>query len=420
MKKSVLLRGPLLTRSGYGEQARFALRSLRSREDLFDIYIHPLEWGQTSWLNEETEERSWIDERVEETIVKIQNGETFDYSLQVTIPNEWEKIAQTNIGYTAGIETTKVAHQWIEKGNTMDKIIVVSNHAKNVFENTSYEAQIEQTGEKVTLKSTTPIDVVNYPVKEYDDLDEVLLPDLEKITTEYNFISIAQMGPRKNMGNMLKWFIEEFHDDPDVGLVVKTNFAKNSLIDRDVTHGKISTLVRQFPDKKCKIYLIHGDLTDKEIHALHVHPRIQAAVLLSHGEGFGLPLFEAAYSGLPVVTTGWSGQLDFLCDAQKKTKFYNVGFDINSIPEEVVWDGVLLKESMWAYPREGSAKENMRKCIEDIKSGDTQEAQEWGAYLREEFAEEKMYEQFITAMGIDEQDFDIENWIEGLDVEEIE
>ena len=48
VKKKILLKGPLLTRSGYGEQARFALRSLQSREDLFDIYIQPLQWGQTT------------------------------------------------------------------------------------------------------------------------------------------------------------------------------------------------------------------------------------------------------------------------------------------------------------------------------------------------------------------------------------
>ena len=57
MKKKILLKAPLLTRSGYGEQSRFALRSLRSREDLFDIYIQPLTWGETSWINDETEER---------------------------------------------------------------------------------------------------------------------------------------------------------------------------------------------------------------------------------------------------------------------------------------------------------------------------------------------------------------------------
>ena len=61
MKKRILLKAPVLTRSGYGEQSRFALRSLRSREDIFDIYIQPLTWGETSWINDETEERQYID-----------------------------------------------------------------------------------------------------------------------------------------------------------------------------------------------------------------------------------------------------------------------------------------------------------------------------------------------------------------------
>ena len=138
MSKKVLLRGPVLTRSGYGEQARFALRSLRSREDLFDIYINPIQWGSTSWLAENTEERTWIDQIIEKTIHYTQEGGTFDYSVQVTIPNEFEAIATKNIGYTAGIETTKVAHEWIQAANKMDKIIVVSGHSRNVYEDTSY------------------------------------------------------------------------------------------------------------------------------------------------------------------------------------------------------------------------------------------------------------------------------------------
>ena len=103
MRKKILLKAPLLTRSGYGEQARFALRSLRSREDLYDIFIQPLQLGQTSWTNEVNEERLWIDQTIEKTIAFIQEGGTFDMSLQVTIPNEFEKLAGYNIGYTAGI-----------------------------------------------------------------------------------------------------------------------------------------------------------------------------------------------------------------------------------------------------------------------------------------------------------------------------
>ena len=44
MKKKIFVRGPVLSQSGYGEQSRFALRALRSREDLFDVYIQPINW----------------------------------------------------------------------------------------------------------------------------------------------------------------------------------------------------------------------------------------------------------------------------------------------------------------------------------------------------------------------------------------
>jgi hypothetical protein len=72
----------------------------------------------------------------------VQQVGYFDISLQVTVPNEFEKIAPVNVGYTAGIETTKVSPQWIAKSNeTVDKIIVVSNHSKKVFEQTKYDVK---------------------------------------------------------------------------------------------------------------------------------------------------------------------------------------------------------------------------------------------------------------------------------------
>ena len=46
MKKKILVRGPVLSQSGYGEQARFALRALKSREDQFDIFILTYRMGQ--------------------------------------------------------------------------------------------------------------------------------------------------------------------------------------------------------------------------------------------------------------------------------------------------------------------------------------------------------------------------------------
>ena len=112
MKKKIFVRGPVLSQSGYGEQARFALRALRSRQDIFDIYVAPIPWGKTGWVWEDNEFRQWMDSRIVETQLLIQQKQMHpDISLQVTIPNEFERLCPVNIGYTAGIETTKVAPQ---------------------------------------------------------------------------------------------------------------------------------------------------------------------------------------------------------------------------------------------------------------------------------------------------------------------
>ena len=414
MKKKIIVTGPALTQSGYGEHTRFLLRSLRSREDVFDIYIQPIQWGQTSWLNEDTKERTDIDHAIEKTIGHVQQGGQFDLSLQVTIPNEWERIAPVNIGVTAGIETTKVAPLWLQKGNEMDRIVVVSEHAKKTYADTVYTGTHQQTGQQVEVKLDTEIDVVNYPVKTYETAEQL---DLE-LSTEFNILSIAQLGPRKNVSNTIRWFVEEFHDD-EVGLVIKTNMAKNCLMDRERCFGELRQLLASFPERKCKVYLLHGDMSDSEIHSLYTHPKMKAFLLLSHGEGFGLPLFEAAYSGLPVITVGGSGQLDFL--ANKETgisEFHNVEYDIQPVPEQSVWENVIIKESMWAYPREHSAKQQMRQCYANQEASQ-KTAAGLAERLMRDFTTEQMYAKFISSIHNEEQ-FEVESLLNDLGIEEHE
>ena len=148
MKKKIFVKGPVLSQSGYGEQSRFALRALRSREELFDIYIQPISWGKTGWIWEETEFRNWMDERIAQTQILAQHKELQpDISLQITIPNEFERICPVNIGYTAGIEVNRCSPQWLPKCNEMDKVLVVSNHAKNSIVDTVASAKNNETGE---------------------------------------------------------------------------------------------------------------------------------------------------------------------------------------------------------------------------------------------------------------------------------
>ena len=399
MKKKIFFRGPLLTRSGYGEQSRFALRALKSRPDLFEIFIQPLQWGQTSWVNEDTVDRKWIDDAIEKTIAYVQQGGQYDASFQVTIPNEWDKIAPINIGYTAGIETTQVAAQWLQRGNLMDGIVVVSDHARDSYKNTIYTATNNQTQESFEVRLNTPITTVNYPAKQFDNLPPVEL----ELEYDFNFLTVAQFGPRKNLVNTIKWFVEEFRHE-EVGLVLKSNIAKNCLMDREkMFHNLRQLLNTEYADRKCKVYLLHGDMTDEEMHSLYKHPKIKALVALTHGEGFGLPLFECAYTGVPVICAGWSGQLDFLFDKEEnKACFYDVAYDIQAVPEPVVWENVIIKESGWAYPREQSARQQMRQCYIHLTGENAEEVQrtfdEYAQKVQDRFSKEKKYAEMVEAV----------------------
>jgi len=404
MKKKIIVKGPFLSRSGYGEQARFALRSLRTKEELFDIYLINLRWGNTGWVWEDNEERRWLDDRIKETVKYIEEFKKsnlppkFDISLQITIPQEWEKMAPINIGYTAGTESTKISPQWVEKSMMMDKILVTSSHTRYAFDNTAYKAQNPVTGETVDFQNRTPVEVVSYPVRQFEKCENFEI----ELKHDFNFLCNAQWSPRKNIENTIKWWLEEFWDQ-EVGLVIKGNSATNSYMDRGITHKKIKKLLKEFEDRKCCVYLLHGDLREEELSSLYQHEKIKAFINLAHGEGFGLPVFEAAYYGLPVIAPDWGGVVDFLYAPKKdkkgkekrKSHFTKVNYDIKQVQKEAIWEPVIIKDSMWCFPKQGSYKMGLRK-IHKQYSVVKKEAEKLQKWLLNNFKEEEMYENFVN------------------------
>jgi hypothetical protein len=389
MKKKIVISGPIFSRSGYGEMARFAYRSLAKNEDLFDIYILPTNWGSTGAIVSQDEESSAIDSLITKTQILLQqtnNQPGFDVSLQVTIPNEWKKIATYNIGYTAGIETNAISPAWLQPSMDMDKIIVISEHAKASFVNSVFG---DQNGNQYRV--TTPVEVCHFPVRDFKETQLEL--DLKH---DFNFLAVCQWSPRKNLEQTILNFLEEFKQE-NVGLVLKINTANDSIMDKEFTESKLQQLLSSFPDRKCSVHLLHGHMSESEMQALYKHPKIKAIVSTTHGEGFGFPMFEASYNELPVIATDWSGHLDFLTmkdeEGVEKKIFAKVDYELNAIAQEHTWQGVLEQGTAWAYPRASHFKSRMREVFKDYPRFKSW-AKKLNKWVRSEFEAEKVYTKF--------------------------
>jgi len=365
--KKVVIRGPVMTQSGYGVHARQFVKYAMTRKD-WDVKFQVTPWGMTPWLVD-------TDNPVIDFIAKRSVPFTDpDLSIQIQLPNEWDPtLAKKNIGVTAAVETTNCNPQWITACNQMDSVIVPSKFTKKVLEDTGY--------------LSTKVTVVNEAFPEEFETCESFL-DI-KLTTDFNLLVYGQITginaefDRKNFFYTIKWLCEAFKDNEDVGIVIKTNSGKNTKIDRDVTANVIKKLLKavrvgNYP----KIHLLHGNLTDKEVAELYRHPKIKGLVTATRGEGYGLPILEAAASNLPVIATNWSGHLDFL----QHGRFISLEYTLQEIPPAMADNQIFMMGSKWAQVSESDFKRKIKKFRSSSKV-----PKDWaislGTVIREKFSQ---------------------------------
>ena len=302
--KKVLFRAPILTNSGYGVHARQICKWLLKKEEAGDcsVSFHVLPWGDTPWFLRD----DLCDGLVGKVMSKIAPDEVKpDVLMSLQLPNEWAQASDIpHIGMSAVVETDICNPKWVEAVNKMTAVIVPSNHAKKALENSGMVL--------------APILVIpeSYPENFQNQNSEL---NTFNFSTKFNFLIVGQITgdnsetDRKNIFLTIKWICEQFENNPDVGIILKTNCGSNTALDRERTQAVCTRLIKEcrkseFP----RLHLVHGDLSTEEMKSLYTHETVKAYVSLSRGEGFGLPTLEAATLGVPVIATNWSGHLDYL------------------------------------------------------------------------------------------------------------
>ncbi|SFV26721.1 Glycosyltransferase involved in cell wall bisynthesis [Devosia crocina] len=178
-----------------------------------------------------------------------------------------------------------------------------------------------------------PISVVGNGVDHWNAV--VADPNYRIETAGHTFLHVSSCFPRKGADVLLESYGKAFTKADDVILVIKT-FANphNTIADQ------LETLRKANPDYP-RVTLLFDDLTYRQMKALY--EQCDTLVAPSRAEGFGLPLAEAMLSGLQVITTGWSGQLDFCTPETAEL------IDFDFAQARTHQDGKPL--SVWAEPR---------------------------------------------------------------------
>ena len=231
-------------------------------------------------------------------------------------------------------EETGFPQEWVDDFNDhLQGLTVTAGHVKKVL---------------VDAGVSVPIEVVGNGVDHWQRITAQPFPLTAK---PFRFLHVSSGFPRKGLDVLLAAYAQAFTSQDDVSLVIKTFDNPHNTVD-----AQIEALRLEHPDLG-DIVVIKQDLSPEQLKGLYEQCHVLVAP--SRAEGFGLPLAEAILSGLPVLATGWSGQLDFLRDDPQSL----IDFDFATAKSHLP-----VFDSVWAEPSAHQLAEKMKQARSETQA----------------------------------------------------
>ncbi|MEA3040214.1 MAG: hypothetical protein QOE79_2727 [Sphingomonadales bacterium] len=159
--------------------------------------------------------------------------------------------------------------------------------------------------------------------------------------------SFASSAPRKNPVAAVEAFRRAFGDDPGRLLVLKVSDGGDHPEDMAELEAAIAGAANVRIEER----------RFGEQDRLDLIASADALLSLHRSEGFGLVMAEAMLAGVPVVATGWSGNMDFM----DETSALLVPFRMVEAADR---NGVYGQNEHWADPDVDAAAEHLRALAE--------------------------------------------------------
>ena len=212
-------------------------------------------------------------------------------------------------------ETDDVPETWRGYVTRADEIWVPSQHCAKVFGKYNRRIRIIPFGYNEKLFKRD----VGRPRKQRGD---------------FRFGSVGVMSKRKGVDVLVRAFSAAFPLKRNVSLTIKTRNTR---------------WLPEIDDER--IHLIDTDWESEQL--VEFYHDIDCLVQPSRGEGVGLPQLEAAACGTPVITTNWSGPVDYIDD----NGIYGL-----MVSKMVPAENMLTKKARWAEPNIGHLVHLMKQA----------------------------------------------------------
>ena len=194
-----------------------------------------------------------------------------------------------SILYTTS-ESSQVPKQFIDTANLYNEVWVTSNFVKNSFRSSGCNKKI----------------TVVHPIVNKSSYNENVIPYLFRpALRSFVFLSVLTWDYRKGSDALLRAYKHSFSKKDDVSLVLLIS-EKSKSAQKQIRKEIFAILGEEGP---------HVAICTKHIPEYMLPSFYKACnvfVLPSRGEGFGLTYCESSLCGLPVISTNYGGQLDFL------------------------------------------------------------------------------------------------------------
>lgn len=273
------------------------------------------------------------------------------------IPTEFESVVRQNITtvFMTAWETDRIHPAWVPVINRSAEVWVPSDFNRAVFARSVRVPVV-----------TVPHAFTGNPNPEIRFQEPLNRLGIQR--DDFVFYSIFVWQVRKGPSDIIEAYMQAFPEDGDHILVIKSNPGARDPGAATLAHLRAKT------GSKARVALIFETWHDNLIQNLHA--RGDCYVSMHRGEGFGLPVFDAACMGKQVIATNWSGTEDFL----NHRSHFLVPFTLVPVDQHYKY---YTRDMLWAKPDIDHATDCMRRLATGTNNLDTEGTAE---YLRAKFS----------------------------------